>query len=123
MTFYVSIHLKHETISFAILEMYQYNSGIAQQSENFHFAQDNTRIVPIVLSYFKTIYTIISSDSIVIIQNSLVSCEKFLHVFSVNNGILEQKEITSGTLTSVPNRGQKGSNAHQLNIGSKSELS
>ena len=31
----------------AILELYRYHSGIAQQSENSHFAQDNSRIVPI----------------------------------------------------------------------------
>ena len=31
----------------AILELYRYHSGIAQQSENPHFAQDNSRIVPI----------------------------------------------------------------------------
>ena len=30
-----------------ILELYRYHSGIAQQSENSHFAQDNSRIVPI----------------------------------------------------------------------------
>ena len=32
----------------AILELYRYHSGIAQQSENSHFAQDNSRIVPIL---------------------------------------------------------------------------
>ena len=31
----------------AILELYRYHSGIAQQSENSHFAQDNSRLVPI----------------------------------------------------------------------------
>ena len=31
----------------AIPELYRYHSGIAQQSENSHFAQDNSRIVPI----------------------------------------------------------------------------
>ena len=32
----------------AILELYRYHSGIEQQSENSHFAQDNSRIVPIL---------------------------------------------------------------------------
>ena len=32
----------------AILVLYRYHSGIAQQSENSHFVQDNSRIVPIL---------------------------------------------------------------------------